>query len=138
MLQKSQYPFIILIKVVINLIFLYIVPFVLICFDFLTGFIKAIYNKKLDSTILRKGLFHKLAELLALIGCGSVDYAINFIDLPLDLPLLPSIAIYICIMEIISCCENLCELNPALNNFFAPYLQKLKNETEDKENDTRD
>lgn len=121
----------------ITLIFLYIVPFVLICFDFLTGFIKAIYNKKLDSTILRKGLFHKLAELLALIGCGGVDYGINFIDLPFDLPILPSVAIYICVMEIISCFENLCEVNPALNDFFAPYLQKLKNdEKEDEKNDT--
>lgn len=121
----------------ITLIFLYIVPFVLICFDFLTGFIKAIYNKKLDSTILRKGLFHKLAELLALIGCGGVDYGINFIDLPFDLPILPSVAIYICVMEIISCFENLCEVNPALNDFFAPYLQKLKNaEKENEKNDT--
>ena len=101
-------------------------------------FIKAIYNKKLDSTILRKGLFHKLAELLALIACGGIDYGVNFVNLPFDLPILPSVAIYICIMEIISCFENLCEVNPALNNFFAPYLQKLKNETEDKENDTRD
>lgn len=119
------------------MIFLYIVPFVLICFDFLTGFIKAIYNKKLDSTILRKGLFHKLAELLALISCGGIDYGIKFIDLPFDLPILPSVAIYICVMEIISCFENLCEVNPALNDFFAPYLQKLKNaEKEDEKNDT--
>jgi toxin secretion/phage lysis holin len=124
--------------VVSELIFLYIVPFVLICFDFLTGFIKAIYSKKLDSTILRKGLFHKLAELLALIGCGGIDYGVKFVNLPFDFPILPSVAIYICIMEIISCFENLCAVNPALNNFFAPYLQKLKNETEDKENDIRD
>lgn len=118
---------------VITLIFLYIVPFVLICFDFLTGFIKAIYNKKLDSTVLRKGLFHKLAELLALIGCGGIDYGINFIDLPFELPILPSVAIYICVMEIISCFENLCEVNPALNDFFAPYLQKLKNDEKENE-----
>lgn len=118
---------------VIKLIFLYIVPFVLVCFDFLTGFIKAIYNKKLDSTILRKGLFHKLAELLALIGCGGIDYGINYIDLPFELPILPSVAIYICIMEIISCFENLCEVNPALNDFFAPYLQKLKNDEKESE-----
>lgn len=117
----------------IKLIFLYIVPFVLICFDFLTGFIKAIYNKKLDSTILRKGLFHKLAELLALIACGGIDYAVNFVNLPFDLPILPSVAIYICIMEIISCFENLCEVNPKLNDFFAPYLQKLKNDEKEDE-----
>lgn len=121
------------------MIFLYIVPFVLICFDFLTGFIKAVYNKKLDSTILRKGLFHKLAELLALIGCGGIDYGIKFVALPFDLPILPSVAIYISVMEIISCFENLCEVNPALNNFFAPYLQKLKNNEEESDNnDTRD
>ena len=113
-------------------------PFVLICFDFLTGFIKAIYNKELNSTVLRKGLYHKLAELLALIGCGGIDYGIKYIDLPFDLPILPSVAIYISVMEIISCFENLCEVNPALNDIFAPYLQKLKNETRDKENDTRD
>ena len=47
---------------------IYIVTLCFILFDSVTGIIKALYNKKLNSTALRKGLFHKLAEVNPVLG----------------------------------------------------------------------
>ena len=115
--------------------YVYIIPSLLIIGDFLTGLFKALYKKSLNSTVLRKGLYHKLAEIISLIGCGLIDYATQYVSLPFELPILPAVSLYISLMEIISIFENLCEINPVLYNFFAPYLEKLKYYDEDNKNE---
>lgn len=105
----------------------YIVVGCFIIFDVITGLIKALYNEGINSTYLRKGLFHKLSEVLAIVGSGLLEYAIQIIDFGLDLPVLNIVASYICLMELVSIIENICEVNPALAKLFHPYLQKLKN-----------
>ena len=97
-----------------------------ILFDIVSGIIKALYKEGLNSTILREGLFHKLSEIIALCGAWLLEYATTYMDLGFDVPLLNGVAIYIDIMELISIIENLCEVNPALNKLFKPYLEKLK------------
>lgn len=97
-----------------------------IVFDVITGFMKAMYNKDIDSTVLRKGLFHKLSELLALIGSYLLGYVAEYINLGFELPLLNVVSVYICTMELVSILENLCEVNPAMFSLFSPYLKKLK------------
>ena len=105
---------------------IYIVTLCFILFDVVTGIIKAIYNKKLNSTALRKGLFHKLAEVIAVFGTGLLEYGIQYVNIGIDIPLLGVVSAYICVMELISCMENLAEVNPALGKLFQPYLEKLK------------
>ena len=106
--------------------FTYVVVGCFILFDILTGFLKALYLKELDSTILRKGLFHKLSEIIAVIGSGLLEYATIYIKLGVDLPLLKVVSVYVCIMELISIIENICIVNPDLTKLFNPYLKKLK------------
>ncbi len=114
----------------------YIVTLCFILFDIVTGIIKALYNKKLNSTALRKGLFHKLAEVVAVFGTGLLEYGVQYVNIGIDIPLLPVVSAYICIMELISCMENLAEVNPILGKLFKPYLEKLKqNEGEEYGND---
>ena len=103
-----------------------------IIFDIVTGIVKALYSEGLNSTILRQGLFHKLSEIIAVGGAWLLEYAIAYINLGIDLPMLNIVAVYICIMELVSIIENLCFINPAMNKLFAPYLEKLKGETDDK------
>ena len=114
--------------------FVYIVAFAFIIFDILTGLIKAIYTRKLNSTVLRKGLFHKLAEILSVIGAGLLEYGISYVDIGINVSLLPIVSAYICVMELISCMENLGEVNPDLLKLFKPYLEKLKERDENGEN----
>ena len=104
----------------------YIVVGCFILFDVITGIIKALYNEGINSTYLRKGLFHKLSEVLAVAGSGLLEQAIKIIDFGVDLPVLNTVAVYICLMELVSIVENICEVNPSLAKLFRPYLEKLK------------
>lgn len=107
----------------------YLVVACFILFDVLTGLLKALYKGKINSTVLRKGLFHKISEMLAVVGSGLLEYAATLIDLGVNVPLLSGVSIYVCVMEIVSIIENLCTINPKLKKFFSGYLEKLEGET---------
>lgn len=104
----------------------YITVGVFILFDILTGIIKALYKEGLNSVYLRQGLFHKLSEVIATVGAGLLEYGSRYIELGVEIPVLNIVAIYICVMELVSILENLAEVNPKLANLFKPYLEKLK------------
>lgn len=104
----------------------YIVTCAFILFDILTGLIKAIASEGLNSTILRKGLFHKLSEILSMCAAGLLEYGVVYVNLGVTIPVASAVCAYICLMELISIIENLCILNPGMAKFFKPYLNKLK------------
>lgn len=106
----------------------YITVFAFIAFDVLTGLIKALAKDGLNSTILRKGMYHKLSEIITVIGAGLLQYGADYIQLGVDIPALIGIASYICIMELVSIIENLAMINPSLYKLFKPFLNKLKDE----------
>ncbi len=106
--------------------FTYIVVFGFICFDVITGIIRAIYQGNINSECLRKGLIHKFTEILTIVGCGLIDYIADYYCVEKFPDLISAFAIYICTMELISIIENLSEVNPVLSGFFKPYLEKLK------------
>lgn len=109
---------------------IYITVAAFILFDILTGIIKALYNEGLNSTNLRQGLFHKLSEVIAVAGCGLLEYGIKYVNLGVNIPVLNVVSAYICVMELISIIENLAEINPKLAKLFKPYLEKLKDREE--------
>lgn len=110
----------------------YILVLLFILGDIVTGVIKALYNEGLNSTVLRKGLYHKLAEIITLVGAGFIDYTANYIELGFATHVYKYVAVYICLMEIVSIIENLSEINPSLKALFKPYLEKIKTQQEDK------
>lgn len=95
-------------------------------FDILTGVLKALYKGNFNSTVMREGGYHKIAECIAIIGGFLVNYASEYMQLGFDIPALQVVAVYISMMEFVSIVENLSELNPQLNELFKPYLEKLK------------
>lgn len=99
-----------------------------IIFDIVSGFLKATYEGKYNSSVMRKGGLRKAAELLALIGSGLLEMAMDYVDLGVDIPLLNAVSVYICVMELISILENLSGISPTLNKLFKPYLAKLKDD----------
>ena len=105
-------------------------PFVIvlgfITFDILTGLIKAKHDGSYNSTIMREGGYHKSMEILAVVGAYGIEYATNYIELGIQIPLVGAVVTYICIMELISIMENMCDVNPELAALFEPYLDKLK------------
>lgn len=106
---------------------IYIIVAGFILADILTGIIQALYKGDLNSTKLRQGLFHKLSEVLAVVVSVGLEYVCEYVQLGIDVPLLNTVSVYICMMELISILENICEVNPALAKLFKPYLEKLQN-----------
>lgn len=85
-----------------------------IALDFVTGLIKAFKNKNYTSTVMREGLFHKCGSILC-VGFGTlVDYAQQFLDLGVTVPVAVAICTYIVLMECGSIVENLGEINPEI------------------------
>lgn len=105
---------------------IYLAVGVFIVFDIATGILKALFKGEINSSILRIGLFHKLAECFAVFGAGLLQYAVNYVDIGIDIPMLGAVTVYICAMETVSITENLCVVNPGLSKLFQPYLDKLK------------
>ena len=93
-----------------------------ILFDIVTGLIKAKHDGSYNSTIMREGGYHKSMEILAVVGSYGIEYAMNYIDIGVQVPLTSCVVIYICIMELISIIENVCAVNPEFCSLFKPYL----------------
>lgn len=82
--------------------------------DFVSGLTKAMATCTFTSTGMRQGLFHKVALMLCLILGYAVDFAQDFIDLGVTVPVGGAICLYIIFMEIASITENLVKINPEI------------------------
>lgn len=97
-----------------------------IVFDVVTGLIKAGYNGNYNSANMRQGGFHKSMEVMAMAVAYFVEYAVAYVNMGVNVPAVPAVTVYICIMELISILENICAVNPQMCALFKPYLDKLK------------
>lgn len=97
-----------------------------IVFDVVTGLIKAGYNGNYNSAIMRQGGFHKSMEVMAMAVAYFIEYAVEYVNIGVNVPAVPAVTVYICIMELISILENICAVNPQMCALFKPYLDKLK------------
>lgn len=106
-----------------------VVVLIFICFDVLTGWLKALSTGTLDSTIMRKGLFHKVGEVLAMIFGYLCEYSFPLIDVPIDLPIAAGISVYIVLMEAASIVENIAIMNPQLSGILEKFFSSEKVQT---------
>ncbi len=99
-----------------------IIVLMFIAFDILTGWLKALSTGTVDSSIMRKGLFHKLGEILAVAFGYLCEFCFPMIGVNFQVPLAAGICVYIVLMETASIVENLAVMNPniagILNKFF--------------------
>lgn len=103
-----------------------------ILLDIITGVIKAIKNKKFDSTKIRKGGLNKICEIVVLILGLLLKEALPHFKVILNFDVLFIISSYIFFMEVVSIIENIGEINenlipPKIKNTF----KKLKKEGEE-------
>ncbi|MCC8076405.1 MAG: phage holin family protein [Clostridiales bacterium] len=92
----------------------YLITCAFIALDFVTGLIQAVATGTFSSSIMRQGLFHKLALLMCIALGILIDYAQGFVDLGVTVPVAGAICGYICVMETGSSIENICKINPDL------------------------
>ena len=105
---------------------IYVTAVVFILFDVLSGLLKAFYTGTFNSTNMRKGGMHKLAELLIL---GLTFYIQLGYGLPADnLPItaINAVPSYIIFMELMSILENLADVNEGLKNILSKFFGKAK------------
>ena len=107
-----------------------IIVLLAILFDVITGLLKGLAQHDLNSTALRRGLYHKASEILAMVLAIGLEYAALYIDLGLRVPFLTAVSCYITIAELVSILENLCAVNPGLRSVLGPWLEKLHGEVE--------
>ena len=93
-----------------------VVVLVFILLDVVTGIIKAVMTKGLNSTVMRDGLFHKSAFLLAIAFAYACKYGMLYLDLGFSMPIVGAVCVYICLTETVSILENLGSINPELAN----------------------
>lgn len=107
------------------------ITLILIVFDLVSGFAKAVYQKNVNSEKMREGLWHK-SGLIGLIALAYiVQIASEHAELGFDVPTVLAICIFIIITEITSTFENLCILNPHIAN--SPLGKIFKNTPKDEE-----
>lgn len=92
----------------------YAIPSILIVLDIVTGLIKG--WGKYSSVKMREGLKHKASFLLVLMLCTVIDVSQSLLDLGFTVPTLAAACVYISLTEILSCFENLCEMNASLGS----------------------
>ena len=113
---------------------------VFIAFDVITGWLKALATGTTDSSVMRKGLFHKLGELLAVMFGYMCEYAFPIMEIEVSIPFAGVIATYIVLMETASIIENLCIMNPNLSKIMEKIFDsdKLQRKGDKDENESAD
>lgn len=89
--------------------------FIFILLDIIFGFSNALWHKRYSSEIMRQGIGHKCAELgFILVGLVVDATIVGGFDLGFQAPVLVTICVYICLMEIGSLLETFADMNPKL------------------------
>ena len=85
--------------------------------DVIFGLVNAIASKSFSSAKMRAGIAHKSASMgFLLVGIVVDGTIIGGLDLGFSAPVLTTICVYLCLMEIASLLETFALLNPHLSN----------------------
>lgn len=93
--------------------------------DVLTGLLKAVKNKELNSTKAREGIYKKASFILFIAFGYLADYAMDYVNIGFNLPVAATICTLIIVTEAISVLENLGQINPDMVKLVAPFLSAL-------------
>ena len=99
---------------------------IFIFLDYLTGVLVAILQKKINSTIGRKGIFNKIGILVCIIFCRLIDLS----GIMGSNQILPMVSFFFIMNESFSILENLKRLNVPIPEFLLVRLNNVK--TKDK------
>lgn len=98
--------------------YLYIIacPIVFCLLDVLTGYAAAMRNGTLNSSVMRKGLWNKSSEMLAILASvltqiGAYVYGNSFLNVQLDIPIIMVICGCLSLYELTSVVENIGKMN---------------------------
>lgn len=106
---------------------IFVIVFCFIVMDIITGLVGAIKNGEYKSQVMRQGLWSKAGEILSLLLGAGCEYAFPIVGIHISIPIVSGIAVYLVIMELGSCIENLTKISPELKSMLGKYLGIYKN-----------
>lgn len=115
---------------------IFIIVFLFILLDILTGVTQAVKNKTLSSIVMRNGIYHKMGYVLVLALAVLAEYSVNYMDLGFNTPLIVPCAVMICLTEFVSISENIERITPELadSGIFKLLSSTKKRRSDDDEN----
>ena len=93
--------------------------------DILTGLIKAFSVDGYSSAVMRKGLWHKLSEIVSVLFCILCDETLPAVNIIIPFRLVDAVTIYIILMEIGSVVENIGIINPEIGKYLSGIFEKV-------------
>lgn len=93
--------------------------------DILTGLIKAFSSEGYSSSMMRKGLWHKLSEIISVLFCILCDETLPTVNIIIPFRLVDAVTIYIILMEIGSVVENIGIINPEIGKYLSGIFEKV-------------
>lgn len=106
-------------------------------FDVVSGYVAAIKQGNLNSTVMREGLWSKLGEVFAIVLAFATEFVIGFYGdlaahVTINIPITTGVCGYVTLYELTSIMENIGKLNPTLGAWLVktigiePYKVGLK------------
>lgn len=87
---------------------------IFIVFDILSGIAGGVKEKKVNSTALREGLWHKSGFIGLIALAYLLEVTSLYIEIGIEIPSVLCVCVYIILTECVSIFENLCILNPGI------------------------
>lgn len=99
---------------------------VFIWMDIVSGMIKAFSTTGFNSSVMRRGFYHKLGEVLAVVLLAATDFYLPIVGVNVDVSFSVIGSAYLVLMEIGSVIENIGAINPELVGPLTKIFAKLK------------
>ena len=108
--------------------YIFLVPIVMMLFDYVTGVMKAWHLNTISSSKLRDGLNHKAGECIIIL---IVVFLQKTLGIPKEITIF--VSVYIIVMELISIIENLDEIGVKIPNWVKTKLLSIVEDNENAE-----
>lgn len=110
--------------------FILFIVFALIVVDIISGLIKGVVNKSMQSGVMWTGLLKKTAYFIIIILALLLDAATARLELPIPVDLFAAVCVFIILIEACSILENIVAIDPnlKLKGIFSIFGMKEKEE----------
>ena len=103
------------------------VPLVLCMVDVVSGYIGAMRTGTVNSTVMRDGLWNKMAEVFAIVVGKAVEICVSvfgtdFIGTELNVPVCTAVCAYLSLYELTSIVENIGKMNPNIGKWLIEHI----------------
>lgn len=103
----------------LNEFYIIVTPMVMACLDLVSGYLAAMHNGEVNSSVMFEGMFKKLSEVLAIVVAKATEFAIavfgaSELGMNPSIPVCTAVCIFITVYELVSVVENIGKMNPAI------------------------